>query len=81
VLATPRAETQERTDEQVMLGSLDGILQLYFEGDLDAAFAFGGQVAGRIDAVRPVAEILHETVRDCRAVLGALADRFGLPSR
>ena len=77
VLATPRAEAQERSDEPVMLGSLDGILELYFEGDLDAAFAFGGQVAGRIDAVRPVAEILHETVAEFRAVLGALGDRFG----
>jgi len=77
VLATPRAEAQERTDEPVLLGSLDGILELYFEGDLEAAFAFGGQVVGRIDAVRPVAEILHETVAEFRAVLGALADRFG----
>ena len=76
VLATPRAEAQERADDPVALGSLDGILELYFEGDLDAAFAFGGQVAGRIDAVRPVAEILHETVTEFRVLLGALADRF-----
>jgi len=77
VLATPRAEAQERTDEPVLLGSLDGILELYFEGDLDAAFAFAGQVVGRIDTVRPVAEILHETVAEFRTVLGALGDRFG----
>ena len=72
VLATPKSEAQERVDEQVVLGSLDGILRLYFEGDLDAAFAFGGQVAGRIDGVRPVAEILHETVDEFRAVLAGL---------
>jgi enoyl-[acyl-carrier protein] reductase II len=81
VLATPRSEAHERTDEPVVLGSLDGILELYFEGNLDAAFAFGGQVAGRIDSVRPVAEILHETVAEFRAVLGTLADRFAVPSR
>jgi enoyl-[acyl-carrier protein] reductase II len=72
VLATPRSEAQERADEQVMLGTLDGILKLYFEGDLDAAFAFGGQVAGRIDEVRPVAEIIRETIEEFRAVIRGL---------
>jgi len=76
VLATPRSEAHERSDEPVVLGSLDGILKLYFEGDLDAAFAFGGQVAGRIDEVRPVAEIIHDMVRDFRAVVGSLAERY-----
>jgi len=76
VLATPRSEAQERSDEQVALGSLDGLLRLYFEGDLDAAFAFGGQVAGRIDEVRPVAAIFHEMVDELRAVLGDAAARY-----
>ena len=75
VLATERSEAHERVDEQVALGTLDGILRLYFEGDLDAAFAFGGQVAGRIDEVRPVADIIHETVTEFRDVVQALADR------
>lgn len=75
VLATERSEAHERKDEQVALGTLDGILRLYFEGDLDAAFAFGGQVAGRIDEVRPVADIIHETVTEFRDVVQALADR------
>ena len=77
VLATPRSEAQERKDEQVVLGSLDGILDLYFDGDLDAAFAFGGQVAGRIDGVRPVARdpprddrrVAHPARRPRRALL------------
>lgn len=77
VLATPRAEAQERSDEPVALGSLDGILSLYFDGDLDAAYAFGGQVAGRIDEVLPVAEILDGTVREFRAVVTDLFGRFG----
>ena len=77
MLATPKSESQERLDEQVVLGSLDGILRLYFEGDLDAAFAFGGQVAGRIEGVRPVAEILHETVDEFRAVLAGLQSHVG----
>jgi len=76
VLATARSEAQERNDEQVALGTLDGILRLYFEGDLEAAFAFGGQVAGRIDEVKPVADIIDEMIVELRAVLGDLADRY-----
>jgi enoyl-[acyl-carrier protein] reductase II len=72
VLATPRSEEQERKEEQVVLGSLDGILRLYFEGDLDAAFAFGGQVAGRIEEVKPVAQIIEETVEEFRTVITRL---------
>jgi enoyl-[acyl-carrier protein] reductase II len=72
VLETPRSIAHEQADEQVALGTLDGILSLYFEGDLDAAFAFGGQVAGRIDEVKPVEQILRETVDEFRAVTTAL---------
>jgi enoyl-[acyl-carrier protein] reductase II len=74
VLATPKSEAQERLDEQVVLGSLDGILRLYFEGDLDAAFAFGGQVAGRIDDIKPVAEIIQETIEEFRTTIAGLVN-------
>ena len=33
---------------------MDGVLKLYFEGDLTAGFAFGGQVAGRVDEILSV---------------------------
>jgi enoyl-[acyl-carrier protein] reductase II len=68
VLRTPYSEALERED-QVSLGELGGVLDLYFGGNLDAAFAFGGQVAGRIDSVRPVREILEDTMAECRDVL------------
>ena len=64
VMRTPFSEALEQ-EPSVVLGStvgIDGLLDLYFKGNLDAAFAFGGQVAGRITGVRPVAEIIHETV-------------------
>lgn len=76
VLATPRSVAHERADEQVALGTLDGILRLYFEGDLEAAFAFGGQVAGRIDEVLPVEQIIHETIDEFREVVLGLESRL-----
>lgn len=76
VLATPFSEQLER-DERVTMGTLDAILDLYFGGNLESAFAFGGQVAGRIDEIKPVAEIVHETVAEFHEVVRELADRFG----
>jgi enoyl-[acyl-carrier protein] reductase II len=52
--------------------SIEGILDLYFGGAMNAGYAMSGQVAGRIDEVLPVQEILETTWRDCRARLREL---------
>lgn len=72
VLATAYAEAHER-DERVTFPPLADIQRLYFDGDLDAAFAFGGQVAGRIDAVEPVATIIERTVAEFHEVMADVA--------
>jgi enoyl-[acyl-carrier protein] reductase II len=74
VLATPYAEAREQ-DERVTFPPLDRVLEVYFEGNLDAGFAFGGQVAGRIDSVEPVAAIIERTVTEFSEVLQAVAAR------
>ncbi|HEX4529633.1 MAG TPA: nitronate monooxygenase [Acidimicrobiia bacterium] len=76
VLATPYSEALEQSQEQVSMASLDNILSLYFDGDLDAAFAFGGQVAGRIDAVKPVAEIIGDTIAEFHDTVRTLAKHY-----
>ena len=53
------------------------IRDLYFGGDMESSIALAGQVTGRIEEVRPVAEILRETWDGCRAALSAGADRLG----
>jgi enoyl-[acyl-carrier protein] reductase II len=66
VMRTAFSESLEQ-EPSVVMGStvgIDGILDLYFKGNLDAGFAFGGQVAGRIDTVRPVADIIHGTIAE-----------------
>src|SRR6516162_6693570 len=77
VLATPFSESLEQSNERVGMASLDRLLDLYFEGNLDAAFAFGGQVAGRIDGVRPVAEIVQHTIAEFHETIDALRARYG----
>ena len=77
-LRTQRAERLEHAEHDVMseFGDVERLMRLYFGGDLEASIALAGQVAGRIDAVRPVAEILRETADDCLAILARLAARY-----
>ena len=48
-------------------------MDLYFGGDMEASLALSGQVAGRIDEVRPVAEIIDDTIDEFRHIVGDLA--------
>lgn len=73
-LRTDRSAAAERVDPAPPM-SLDGIFRLYFEGDLEAAYAMSGQVAGRITEILPVAQILQQAWDDCRARLRELGAR------
>ena len=65
---TERLEREEHVGMDVFARAMD----LYFGGDMEAAIALAGQVVGRIDAVKPVAEIIAETVAGFRATAAAL---------
>jgi enoyl-[acyl-carrier protein] reductase II len=62
-LRTPYAESLADSDENVM-GRFGDVGAVYFGGDLTAGIALTGQVAGRIDDVVPVAEIVGRTVQE-----------------
>ena len=55
---------------------LDGAQTLYFTGDMEASLANTGQVAGRIERVESVADIVRETWEGCRRVLTEARDRL-----
>ena len=61
-----RTDRSERLlDSQENIFGEFGIPQdLYFGGDMEAAIALSGQVAGRIDKVRTVSDIIDATVRE-----------------
>jgi len=75
VLRTERSTRLERQDH-VPGEDFGNMMDLYFGGDMEAFIAFAGQVAGRIDAVEPVAEIIDRTVREFRDTARRLAE-FG----
>lgn len=49
---------------------------LYFGGDMEAAIALSGQVAGRIHEVKPVAQIIAETVEHFHFTVGDMHQRL-----
>ncbi len=55
-----------------IFGEFADTRKVYFEGDLEAGIALTGQVAGRIHEVKPVAQILDETMREYAAVVAGL---------
>ncbi|MFP6563353.1 MAG: nitronate monooxygenase [Myxococcota bacterium] len=63
-LRTARTEAIAREGRNSMAELGAGVREVYFGGDLEAGVALTGQVAGRIEAVEPVAEILARTVRE-----------------
>lgn len=54
-----------------------GVKEVYFEGRIEEGLALTGQVAGRIDAVRPVAEIIADTVAEFEEAADRLARQIG----
>ena len=75
-LRTEKSESYRFDHESNAFAEFGNAMDLYFGGDMNAALALGGQVAGRIEAVRPVAEIISQCAEECLTVLGGLADRY-----
>lgn len=64
VLRTERSERLERGEGNPMAELGGGVKGVYFEGDMEAGLALTGQVAGRIESVRPVGDVIADTVRE-----------------
>jgi enoyl-[acyl-carrier protein] reductase II len=77
-LRTETSEALEGTDGQAMAKLAGGVMDVYFGGKLEAGVALTGQVAGRIEAVEPVREIIARTVREFAETAERLAKEQGL---
>jgi enoyl-[acyl-carrier protein] reductase II len=54
-----------------------GVREVYFGGNVGAGVALSGQVAGRIEAVRPVADVIRDTVNEFFAIVEDLSKHYG----
>ena len=63
-----RTETTEAleaaADSQAMAKLAGGVMDVYFGGKLESGVALTGQVAGRIESILPVSEIIETMVRE-----------------
>lgn len=75
-LRTERTTRLEKETGTNAMGEFGRAKELYFGGDMEAAIALSGQVCGRIDEVRPVADILHDIRREFFEVIGGLHSQY-----
>ena len=62
-LRTGRSERLAELDENVF-GEFGDPQSLYFGGDMNAAIALSGQVAGRISEIRPIRDVINDTIHE-----------------
>ena len=72
-LRTERTKKIQQEPPEHIFGEMANALDLYFGGDMEAAIALSGQVAGRIDSVKPVKQIVDETILEFHQTIKSLA--------
>ena len=75
-LRTERTARLERDPETNAMSEFGSALDLYFGGDMESAIPLSGQVAGRIESVKPVAGILAETQAEFFETVNSLAGNY-----
>ena len=80
-LRTDKTDGFDKAPPANIMAEMARIRDLYFGGDLESSIALTGQVAGRITEVKPVAQILAETVAEFEQVTAALGRQYGATAR
>ncbi|MFQ5472551.1 MAG: NAD(P)H-dependent flavin oxidoreductase [Dehalococcoidia bacterium] len=75
-LRTEKTARLERDVEANAMTEFRTVRDLYFGGDMEASIALTGQVAGRIDAVRPVKEIIDGVKVEFFEAIADLSNRY-----
>lgn len=75
-LRTDKSTELEKATERNVMGDFGNAQDLYFGGDMNSSIALTGQVAGRIDSVRPVREVIEEVRDEFFATVNGLAATY-----
>lgn len=75
-LRTERTTKLDMEPTDNIMGEMRGVLDLYFGGDMEAAIALSGQVAGRIDDVKPAKQIIDEVIAEFHEVISELSTNY-----
>lgn len=76
-LRTERTSRLELQVPESINKEFSGVQELYFGGEMEAAIPLTGQVCGRIDSIKPVRQIIEETIAGFHAVIDSLGVRYG----
>jgi enoyl-[acyl-carrier protein] reductase II len=75
-LRTEKTTKFEKEPPPNIMAEFGNAMDLYFGGDMEAAIALSGQVAGRIDAIKPVKQIIDETVAEFHETVARLGKKY-----
>ncbi len=75
-LRTEKTTRLEKEPGPNIMSEFGSALDLYFGGDMEASIALSGQVAGRIDSIKPVKQIIDETVAEFQETIASLTRRY-----
>src|SRR5579864_3096620 len=75
-LRTEKTTAFEKDPPANIMGEFGHAKDLYFGGDMEASIALSGQVAGRIDEVKPVAQVIAEIVAEFEAVTAEMGRQY-----
>jgi len=78
-LRTEKTTRMEKEPVPNAMAEFGSALDLYFGGDMEASIALSGQVAGRIDEVKPVAQVIRETIAEFEETIAGLSRRYLAP--
>jgi enoyl-[acyl-carrier protein] reductase II len=76
-IRTEKTTLLEKEPPANIMAEMARAKELYFGGDLECSIALTGQVAGRINSVKPVAEIIAETVAEFEKVAASMGRQYG----
>jgi enoyl-[acyl-carrier protein] reductase II len=75
-LRTEKTTRMEKEPPPNVMAEFGHALDLYFGGDMESSIALSGQVAGRIHGIKPVAQIIAETVEEFHATIAKGAKQY-----
>ncbi|HJW39695.1 MAG TPA: nitronate monooxygenase [Rhizomicrobium sp.] len=75
-LRTEKTTRIEKEPPPNIMAEFGKATDLYFGGDMEASIALSGQVAGRIHEIKPVKQIIDETIAEFHATIAKAAKQY-----
>lgn len=75
-LRTEKTTRIEKEPPANVMSEFGHAKDLYFGGDMEASIALSGQVAGRIHEIKPVKQVIEETIAEFHATIGKMAKAY-----